>query len=150
MKIQLILELYEECQALSRYIKYCLSEMDIQISFYTYSDFNRNILGVIRENPDVTIVSSHYEDSDYPFYLNDLGYQIIRSHSKGQKIVFVLYEQIDNALPKEWLCFLKVPWQDVNLCERLKKVIENRVIPKNEEIDELNRLYPPIKIDHHH
>lgn len=149
MKIKLILETLEECQALRRYIKHCLSELDIQISFYTYNDFTKNILGVIRENPDVTIVNSHYEDSDYPFCLNDLGYQIIRSHSQANKIVFVLYEQINNSLPNEWLYFLKVPWEDVNLCERIRKVIANRVIPTNEEIDELNRLYPPMKIDHH-
>jgi len=148
MKIQLILENNEECLSLSRYIKYCL---DAQVSYYTYLNFSNISLTVLRENPDITIVISHYEDKDYPPpHLSDLGLQIIRSHSKANKIVLVLYENLNENLPKDWECFLKVPWQNVNLCERIRRVIDNKVIPTKEEIDKLNGLYPPIILNHHH
>ncbi|MEO0183414.1 MAG: hypothetical protein ABIL40_08055 [candidate division WOR-3 bacterium] len=151
MRIQIITEIQEESLAFERYIRYCLEDFKPSISYYTYSDFQNNLTFAIRENPDLRIINSHFENREYPLpHLHDLGFEIARSPYKTQRTILVLYEKFEYELPEDWICFLNLPWCQTRLSERIKYLIEKEVIPTDEQIEELNRLYPPIRLDHHH
>lgn len=150
-KIHLIMESKEEGDALKRYIMYCLNGCKIKVSLYIYNDIKDSITKLSDENPDITIVGSHYEDSSYPLpHLSDRGYWVIRSYRTRCQLVLVLYESFENTLPSEWQCFLRIPWQNIKISERIKTIMEQKIIPADEEIEELNKLYPPIIKDSHH
>jgi len=151
VKIQLILESIEECLALARYIRFCFYKNDVELRWNICERVITNPTLEIREIYDLTIIISHFEDiEEGKLYLRDLGFEILRSFAKSQKPVLVLYEKIENELPWEWVCFLKIPWQSSSLNERINEIISNKIIPTQQEINELNRLYPPIVFDHHH
>ncbi len=151
MKIQLILESIEECLALARYIRFCFYNNNVELRWNICERVVSNPTFEIREIYDLTIIVSHFEYiEEGKIYLKDLGFEILRSFARSQKSVLVLYEKIESELPQEWVCFLKIPWQSSSLKKRIKGIVGNKIIPTQQEIDELNRLYPPIVFDHHH
>lgn len=140
----------EECNALERYIKYCLESNNPSILADTYGgSIYCNSFDV---SPRLIIVKSHYEESNYSLpHLYDWGYWLLRvSRNFQELLVLVLYEKIGNILPKEWQYLLPIPWNNVKLSDRIRIMIDESIKPTEAEIEQLNSLYPPINKDHHH
>lgn len=150
LKILLIMENHDECKSLERYINYTINEKKPQISSDIYNSYLKNPRKFLKENSEIMIVFSHYENDKFPLCLHDLGFEIIRSFCQIKKIVLVLYEKIEKELDKDLECFLKIPWELTELCRRIKEIYDKKIILKKDGIEKLNESYPPILLGHHH
>jgi len=148
----MILESYEECFSVERYIRYCLDEPDLEFRFYAFKDFIKRIpREFVEQNYDLTILDSHYEDEQSgQAFLRAFGFELIEFLSKKRQPVLILYEKHNGQLSSKWLFIFEILEATENLSQRMRKVLKDRIIPDQNELDIIKKIYPPPKYDDHH
>jgi len=152
MKIQMILESYEECLSIERYIRYLLDESDLEFRFYEFKDFIKRVpREFVEQSCDLTILGSHYEDEQSgKIFIRPFGFELLELLSRRQLPVLILYERHNGQLPTQLLFIFEILSNAEGLNQRIKKVLKERVIPSKDQLDILKKIYPPQKYDDHH
>lgn len=150
MKIYIVCENIEEIISIKRLLKFYFKDIEIYSDVYNLG--KKDLLSrIVKEKFDIVILFSHYEEhSETGKYLIDFGLQSLRSKKITDKIFLILFEKIEKDFGKDLKYILKIPFLIEELIDRIKYLYEHKTRPTDDEIKELNKVYPPIEIDHHH